>query len=140
VRLIFQLPAILGSYPHPLAYAEWYKPLDAFDLNLRMYETSLDRRRRAQAGRWPVRVSIIPVTKILRTCHLVPQFGRRCHIDWNSAQILNQAKKFYLNPYLRHRDSFLLRYLTRLHEKAREREVAAIAETRRRNTFILRGG
>jgi hypothetical protein len=139
VRLLFQLPNILGSTPHPLAYVDWYKPLDsqAIDPDMQMFVASLDRRR--TGAHWAVRSSIIPVTDIQRTCHLIPQFGKRCSIDWTSAEVLDQAKKFYLNPYLRHRDFFLLRYLMRLHEKSRESEAAAIAETRRRNAFILGG-
>jgi hypothetical protein len=104
-----------------------------------MYETSYDRRPGGR-GRWPIRASIIPVVDIQRSCHLIPQFGQRCNIDWNSAEILDQAKKFYLNPYLRHRDFFHLRYLTRLHDKLKERDAAAIAETRRRYGFIVQEG
>ena len=66
VRLLFALPPVFASYPHPLAYVEWYKPLDTVDPDLGMFETSHDRRR-AGGGKWPVRSSIIPVTDIQPT-------------------------------------------------------------------------
>ncbi|KAJ7701258.1 hypothetical protein B0H14DRAFT_2305417, partial [Mycena olivaceomarginata] len=50
----------------PLAYIEWYKPLTQFDADLGMYKIApaVQYHRR--------RVSIIPVTQIARSCHLIP--------------------------------------------------------------------
>ncbi|KAJ7218589.1 hypothetical protein GGX14DRAFT_340872, partial [Mycena pura] len=55
----------------PLAYIEWsrYKPLTQLDKSLGMYKITpamhLQNRR----------ASIIPITLISRSCHLIPQFG-----------------------------------------------------------------
>ncbi|KAH7880127.1 uncharacterized protein C8R40DRAFT_1158616 [Lentinula edodes] len=45
---------------------------------------------------------------IVQTCHLTPHFGRKMNRAWDSANVLDSAEKFYLNPYLRHRDFYLL--------------------------------
>ncbi|KAJ7885594.1 hypothetical protein B0H13DRAFT_1471337, partial [Mycena leptocephala] len=44
IRLIFRLPDECGTYPHPLAYVDWYKPLQAPVPNLRMHQISLSSR------------------------------------------------------------------------------------------------
>ncbi|KAJ6572359.1 hypothetical protein B0H10DRAFT_1722447, partial [Mycena sp. CBHHK59/15] len=54
----------------PLAYVDWYKPLKAPDPNVRMHEVSLSSRNHRQNS------SIIPITEILRSCHLIPAFGK----------------------------------------------------------------
>ena len=49
--------------------------------------------------------------EIVRSCHLIPVFGRSVDSTWTSDRVLDQAKLFYLNPYLRHHDFYLFRYL-----------------------------
>ncbi|KAJ7797991.1 hypothetical protein B0H14DRAFT_3114235 [Mycena olivaceomarginata] len=101
VRLIFRLPESYGSYPHPLAYVDWYKPLKDPVPNIRMHEVSLSSRNHRQNS------SIIPITDIICSCHLIPVFGKSTHPTWTSDRILDQCKSFYLNPYLRHHDFYL---------------------------------
>jgi hypothetical protein len=74
--------------------------------------------------------SVIPITDIERTCHLVPDFGKAIPENWTSSNVLDIAKAFYINPYLRHRDFYILRYCMYLQEK-REREQQANLEQRR---------
>ncbi|KAJ3926270.1 MAG: hypothetical protein NXY57DRAFT_1051450 [Lentinula lateritia] len=64
--------------------------------------------------------SIIPVTQIMQTCHLYPNFGCSVNPRWTSHQILDQAPSFYLNPYLWHHDFYLFRYQVHLFLKAKE--------------------
>ncbi|KAJ6571039.1 hypothetical protein B0H10DRAFT_2107030 [Mycena sp. CBHHK59/15] len=116
IRVIFRLPENHGSYPHPLAYVDWYKPLKAPDPNVRMHEVSLSSRNHRQNS------SIIPITEILRSCHLIPAFGKSVNPTWTSDRVLDQCKSFYLNPYLRHHDFYLFRYLVDLYNYRKAQE------------------
>jgi hypothetical protein len=111
VRLIFDLPAEFSQYDHPLAYVHWYTPLrhTPNDLDTNMFTISRSSHNHRQ------RASIIPVTKIIRSCHLAPKFGRKMPNTWSSSTVLDDATTFFLNPYLRHHDFFLLRYLLDLY-------------------------
>ncbi|KAJ7862571.1 hypothetical protein B0H13DRAFT_1900002 [Mycena leptocephala] len=104
VRVIFKLPEHHGNYPDPLVYIDWFKPLTTPVANLEMYRVSLSTRMRHQKS------EIIPITDIVRSCHLIPRFGRRIDPTWTSENVLDRFKEFYLNPYLRHHDFFLFRY------------------------------
>ncbi|KAJ7055348.1 hypothetical protein C8F01DRAFT_1373875 [Mycena amicta] len=44
IRLIFRLPPHLGRYPHPLAFIEWFTPLNGPDPVSGMYTTRLSTR------------------------------------------------------------------------------------------------
>jgi len=55
--------------------------------------------------------SIIPVSQIARSCHLIPVFGPEVGLEWNTNNVLEESKEFYLNHYLRHLDFVLFRYL-----------------------------
>lgn len=105
VRLIFNLPEEVGSIPHPLAYIHWYTPLQTFNEDLMMFQISRSTRNHRQ------RAAVIPVTQIVRTCHLIPNFGRSASTTWESHTALDEATNFYLNPYLRHHDFYLLHHL-----------------------------
>lgn len=134
IRLLFRLPDEFGPHPSPLAYVHWFKPLRAPVPYLGFYSvsfSSLNHRRRA---------SIIPVSDILRTCHLIPQFGNASATDlgWTAATVHQEATTFYLNPYLRHYDFFYMRFLLddfliSQQERERERE-----ERRDRDISIIR--
>ncbi|KAJ6629711.1 hypothetical protein B0H10DRAFT_1293965 [Mycena sp. CBHHK59/15] len=90
-------------YSVPLVYIEWYKPLTQFDEDLGMYKISPS----TQAHRR--RASIIPVTQISRSCHLIPRFGRAIDRTLTTDDVLDRCKMFYLNCYLRHIDFILFR-------------------------------
>jgi hypothetical protein len=115
VRLILRLPTTYGIYQHPLAYVYWFKPLTSPVLDIGMYRISLSCQNLRQ------RASIIPITQILRSCHLIPVFGKGVPITWSSESVLRLANQFYLNPYLRHHDFVLLRYLVHKHEARQDR-------------------
>ncbi len=57
------------------------------------------------------RASIIPITQIIRSCHLLPVWGKRVDRTWNTRNVLDKCPRFHLNPYLRDHDFVLLRYL-----------------------------
>ncbi|KAF8121357.1 hypothetical protein K438DRAFT_1913726 [Mycena galopus ATCC 62051] len=111
VRVIFRIPAEFGPYPDPVAYVDWYKPLQKPVPGLDMHLVSLSSRNLRQ------RSSIISVQDIVRSCHLIPVFGRAVDPGWTSNSVLDLCKSFYLNPYLRHHDFYLFRYLDLPHHK-----------------------
>ncbi|KAJ7634868.1 hypothetical protein FB45DRAFT_830357 [Roridomyces roridus] len=131
VRVIFCLPAKHGIYPDPLAYVDWYKPLNAPVPDIGMHEVSLSSRNHRQKS------SIIPITAIFRSCHLIPVFGRAANPTWTSDRVLDQCKSFYVNPYLRHHDFFLFRYLVDTHneKKAEQQRQAWIRQLGRAGRF-----
>lgn len=111
VRAIFMLPESYGRrFKDPLAYIEWFTPFrqPAPDIGLFKVSHSSHNHRR--------RVSVIPVTQIVRSCHLLPVWGKRMDASWTSENVLDKCKQFYVNAYLRHHDFVLFRYL-------RERQV-----------------
>ncbi|KAJ7055382.1 hypothetical protein C8F01DRAFT_1321222, partial [Mycena amicta] len=112
LRVIFRIPEVHATVPETLAYIDWYKPLSRFNDDLGMYEISPSTRMNQPHS------EVIPISRIVRSCHLIPVFGCRA-IDptWVSEYVLDQCKSFYLNPYLRHHDFYLLRYLPDLHAK-----------------------
>ncbi|KAJ7509194.1 hypothetical protein B0H11DRAFT_1682993, partial [Mycena galericulata] len=60
----------------PLAYVDWYKPLKTPVPDLGMHEISLSSRNHRQNS------SIIPISHIFRSCHLIPIFGRAIDPTW----------------------------------------------------------
>jgi hypothetical protein len=105
VRAIFQLPEEFGTFPDPLVYVEWFTAFQSPVPDLEMYQVSRSTRQHRQ------RASIIPVTQIERSIHLIPKFGRRIDLSWSAEDVLERCKTFYVNPYLRHLDFLLFRYL-----------------------------
>ncbi|KAJ7481268.1 hypothetical protein B0H11DRAFT_1670191, partial [Mycena galericulata] len=88
VRSIFALPVEYGMFSVPLAYVEWYTPLTQLDADLGMYKitpaTQLHLRR----------ASIIPVTQISRSCHLIPRFSRKIDRTLTTDSVLDRCKSF----------------------------------------------
>ncbi|KAH9909444.1 uncharacterized protein BXZ73DRAFT_59483 [Epithele typhae] len=106
VRAIFRLPAIYGGrFKHPLAYVEWYTPFHEPDPTTGMFQVSVSSHNHHR------RSSIIPITSIARSCHLIPVFGKAVNRAWTTDNVLDLCKRFFVNPYLRHHDFVLFRYL-----------------------------
>jgi hypothetical protein len=105
IRAIFKLPEEFGAdHPEPLAYVEWFTPLSTEDPEIGMFVIGASTRNHRR------RTSIVPISKIRRSCHLIPKFGKgRINPTWHSANILDQDIKFYVNCYLSHLDFILLR-------------------------------
>ncbi|KAJ7254742.1 hypothetical protein C8J57DRAFT_1437178 [Mycena rebaudengoi] len=80
IRLIFRLPEEFGIYPNPLAYIDWYKEL-TLKLpvsNIGMHRVSLSSRNHRQNS------AIIPISDIVRSCHLIPVFGGSVNPTWTT--------------------------------------------------------
>nr|GAT52131.1 predicted protein [Mycena chlorophos] len=103
VRAIFMLPSEYGVFSTPLAYVEWYRPLTSRDETLGMFKITAATRQNQRHA------SIIPVSYINRSCHLIPKYPRLIPLGITSENALDKVKEFYLNPYLRHIDFVLLR-------------------------------
>ncbi|KAF8951861.1 hypothetical protein BDZ97DRAFT_2004777 [Flammula alnicola] len=127
VRLIFKLPDSFQC-PYPLAYVYWFKPFRTPASDTGMYSISYSTRRHQQHA------SIIPVSDILRSCHLIPAFGRlkASDLGWTAELVLQQAKSFYLNPYLRHYDFYFLRFLVDRHLQHEHQRQEALEAQRAR--------
>ncbi|KAI5890978.1 uncharacterized protein SCHCODRAFT_02580106 [Schizophyllum commune H4-8] len=127
IRLIFKLPATVGTYRHPLAYVDYYTPLSdsaAYNKDIGMFCIKRATRQGVQHS------AVIPVTRVVRSCHLIPYFGRSVHPSWTATCVLDVAPKFYVNPYLRHHDFFLLRFLYERYRRERERSITIPASRR----------
>jgi len=106
MQLIFKLPDEFGPFSCPLAYVHWFKPLRAPEEILGMHTVSFSScNHRPNA-------SIIPVTDILCSCHFIPKFGNSStsNLGWTASLVHQESSTFYLNPYLRHCDFYLMRF------------------------------
>ncbi|PPQ71533.1 hypothetical protein CVT26_010393 [Gymnopilus dilepis] len=120
VRAIFKLPAEF-RLTTPLAYIDWFTPFRNPQADTGMYMISQSTNTHDR------RASVIPISDIVRSCHLIPVFGQAPakNLGWKSETVLEQCKKFYFNPYLRHHDFYQFRYLQDLHLKRQSEALAA---------------
>ncbi|KAI0709807.1 hypothetical protein C8Q76DRAFT_624659 [Earliella scabrosa] len=108
VRAIFQLPTHYGSQfqHHPVAYVEWFTPFRQPDPETGMYKVSHSTRAHRR------RSSIIPITQIVRSVHLIPIWGKAVDRTWTSDNVLDKCRRFYVNPYLCHHDFVLFKCMS----------------------------
>jgi hypothetical protein len=128
VRLIFRLPEEYGLFTEPLLYVHWFKPLRPAVEPLGMHHVSFSSHNHRQ------RASIIPASHVIRSVHLIPNFGRAVDWTWSSDTIFDNSASFYLNPYLRHYDFYHLRYIPD-RQKLRNRPRAELARERHLRTL-----
>ncbi len=96
VCAIFNLPEELSSFPHPLVYVEWFTPLRHVDEHTQMFRVERSMQNHLRNA------SIIPITYISRSCHLIPYSGHIMDPTWTSKSAIEKCKSFHLNMYLRH--------------------------------------
>ena len=102
VRLLFNLPTQFGTFPHPLAYIEWFTRLGSPDDITGLYSVTRSTRQGQQNA------EVVSVDRIIRGCHLIPRFGPAINPGWNTDNILEQsAIHFFVNAYI-NVDSFSL--------------------------------
>ena len=80
--------------PGPLAYIEWFTVFTARDPAHGMYKVV--RCRDAHGARL---ASVIEVSWIRRSCHLLPSFGRSAPREWTSSTVLDECETFFVNPF-----------------------------------------
>lgn len=96
VRLIFDLPMHLRTSDQPfhLALVEWFNPFRGRDALSQLHAVS-----RSYAGQVP-RTEVIPISRIMGSCHLIPKFGTHVDRTWRPDFIFDTCKTFYLNPWI----------------------------------------
>ena len=107
VQAIFRIPEHYGQeYREPVAFVEWFTSFRTEpDPDTGMFKVSHSSRSHRR------RVSIIWLSQIVRSCHLIPVWGKSIDRSWTSENVLDRCKQFYVNPYLRHDDFILFKYL-----------------------------
>ncbi|KAJ7048192.1 Zn-finger domain-containing protein [Mycena amicta] len=76
VHLIFELPPHLGTYPHPLAYIEWFTALNGPDPVTGFYTTHCSTRH------LHANAAVVSVEQIVRSCHLTAKCGVEIDSTW----------------------------------------------------------
>ncbi|KAJ3519654.1 hypothetical protein NM688_g9270 [Phlebia brevispora] len=94
VKVIFELPLEFGRLPHPLAYIEWYTPFTRIDALTGMYQIARSTRARQPNA------MIVSVDRIAGPCHLIAKCGQEIDASWTSANVLDRATTFFVNPYI----------------------------------------
>ena len=94
VRVIFSLPdSVDGISPERLAYIEWFSKFTTPDRDHRMFKLT----RSLEGGERVA--SIVPISTIRRSVHLIPKFGPAVPQGWSSDNVLERCTAFYLNPF-----------------------------------------
>jgi hypothetical protein len=95
VRVIFELPRHLGTFPHPLAYVHWYRPLTTYDSVTGMYQISPSTRRTLPNS------EVISIDRIVQGCLLTPHFGSDpVPLSWTKGDVLDLTSKYNFDKYL----------------------------------------
>ncbi|KAJ7175677.1 hypothetical protein C8R46DRAFT_1160853 [Mycena filopes] len=68
IRAIFNLPPQFGTFPHPLAYVEWFTPLNGPDTVSGMYTTHRSTRLHRRNA------AVVSVEHLVRGCHLMGKY------------------------------------------------------------------
>jgi hypothetical protein len=83
--------------PSHLAYVEWFTPFpDTSEPHHRQYKLSYSR----VAG--GTLASVVDVSSIVSSIHLLPRFGRICERKWTSSNVLDKCTTFYVNSFGNH--------------------------------------
>ncbi|KAG1789747.1 uncharacterized protein HD556DRAFT_1520758 [Suillus plorans] len=103
VRVVFSLPSKIlpllfpptVKVPDHLAYIEWFAPFpSAPDRHHGLYKIS-----RALHGGEKI-ASVVPLGDIVRSVHLIPNFGAVVPREWTSDTVLDNCDTFWLNSYI----------------------------------------
>ncbi|KAI0768648.1 hypothetical protein BD413DRAFT_478656, partial [Trametes elegans] len=76
-----------------LAYVEWFSTFRTPDQHSGMYRFSRSIENGDRVA------SIVPVSLIERSIHLIPKWSRQVPTHWSSENVLDQCTTFYVNPF-----------------------------------------
>jgi hypothetical protein len=102
VCAVFKLPLNLRTaVPGLHAYVEWYTDPACSAQTAHMGMLSVPRSLAGGARCSQQRASIIPISDILRSCHLLPVFPTKtCSPSWTSSSVLDLASRFFISNYI----------------------------------------
>jgi hypothetical protein len=104
VRVIFKIPKgeMADLFPNPsdrpqhLAYIDWYTD---FPRHSEPYHRQFKVSPAPAPGGGNL-ASIVPVTSIVSSVHLLPRFGSTpCNRDWTTSNVLDQCTQFFVNSF-----------------------------------------
>ncbi|KAG9015665.1 hypothetical protein FRB90_004553 [Tulasnella sp. 427] len=97
VKVLFKLPeSIDAKQSQPLlAYVEWFTPISEKRVDpgsgfVRIKPSQVQGQRET---------SVIPATAIIRSCHLIPRYGKERDVHWNADNVLDRCDEFLFNPH-----------------------------------------
>ena len=79
-----------------MAYVEWYTPFTTPERHHRQYKV---RPLWVEGG---VSASIVDVSDVVSSIHLLPKFGPVCNRDSTSSNVLDRCDTFYVNSFGNH--------------------------------------
>jgi hypothetical protein len=95
VGVVFKLPSQYGTFPHPLAYVEWFRPFTTRDATTGFFKVTQSTRNHVR------HCQVVSLADILQGCHLAPKFGTTpVERSWTHLNVLDNAGEFFLNHYI----------------------------------------
>ena len=90
IHAIFSLPPQYGTFAHPLAYVEWFRPFSTIDGTVGMHKVVQSTRNRARHS------AVVSVSNILQACHLAPKYGP-VPVDhsWTHLNVLEKSNELW---------------------------------------------
>ena len=88
------LPPQLGTFPHPLAYIEWFTPLCDPEPVIGMYKISQSTRNHCRNA------VVVSVGDIMEDCYLSVFCQGEIDCTWTTDNSLEMGTSFFLNRYI----------------------------------------
>ena len=100
VCAIFKVPIHYGIPDEALAYVEHFTTPRKMILNQHVLTYQVTRANVGAHRNQKYKASIVPLSSIHSSCHLIPKFGEKVQTDWTSDNVLDKCNKFFVNDLL----------------------------------------